>query len=122
MDQRREPRFQIDQNVAITVLGAGSRLETGRVINASGRGLAIALPHPIPPGTAIKIEIDDSLVLGEAVYCRATGNSHLVGVELDQVLCGLSQLARKLEEFGDPGAVTETAGSELPPPSKTPAQ
>ena len=101
MDQRREPRFRTDQEVAITLLGAESWCETGRVINASGRGLAIALPQPISPGTAIKIEIDDSLVLGEAVYCRDAAGSYLVGVELDQVLCGLSQLARKLEEFGD---------------------
>ena len=70
MDQRREPRFAANQSITVTLLGKDARTENATVRNASSRGLAIALPNPIAPSTALKIEFEDSFVLGEAVYCR----------------------------------------------------
>jgi hypothetical protein len=73
------------------------------VKNASGRGLGLSTPEPIPAGAAIRIEIDDAVVLGEAIYCRSEQSSNFVGVELDQVLVGLTELGRKLESLMHPG-------------------
>jgi hypothetical protein len=101
MDKRREPRFEADQAVTLTVLGDCPSKQPAIVRNASSRGLAIEVSHWIPPGSALKIEFDDSVVLGEAVYCRNGTGKHLVGVELDQVLCGLTELGRKLQEFSE---------------------
>ena len=101
MDQRREPRLVADQSVAVTVLGDQETRLTARVKNASGRGLAIEMPVKVAPGTALKIELDDSILLGEAVYCQSGPESHLIGVELDQVLCGLSELGKRLQEFAE---------------------
>ena len=81
----------------------------GRIRNASGRGLAIDLHCAVPPGTAIKIEFEDSMMLGEAVFCKGGEGSFLLGVELDQVLCGLSELGRRLQEF----ARDEPSGTEV---------
>jgi len=100
MDQRREPRFAANQPITVTLLGEDTRTENATVKNASSRGLAIELSNPIPPSTALKIEFEDGFVLGEAVYCRRESHAWLVGVELDQVLCGLSALVRKLQEPG----------------------
>lgn len=72
------------------------------VTNASGRGVGLVAPQEIPPGTAIKIEMDDALILGEAVYCKNQGPSWLIGVELNQVLTGLSELGRRLQEYAAP--------------------
>jgi PilZ domain len=103
MEQRREPRFEADQAVAVTLLGETELKHSARVKNASGRGLALEMCSPVAPGTALKIEFDDAVVLGEAVYCRGAKGQHLVGVELDQMLCGLTELGRKLQEFtGEP--------------------
>ena len=99
MDQRREPRFQIDQSVIVTVLGELPLKMHGRVRDASGRGLGLVVPRPVEPGAAIRIELDDSLVLGEAIYCRTDHGSHFIGVELDQVLVGLTELSRRLSAF-----------------------
>ena len=101
MDQRREPRFVAEQAVAVTVFGAQEMRQSAIVKNASARGLALEMSEPVPPGTALKIEFDDGAVLGEAVYCRSTPGSHLVRVELDQVLCGLTELGKKLQEFAE---------------------
>ena len=96
MDKRREPRFRADQPVAVTVLSEPAMRLEGRVVNVSGRGLGLITPIPLPPGAAIRIELDDSMVLGEAIYCRRDGDGHFIGVELDQVLVGLTELSRNL--------------------------
>jgi hypothetical protein len=99
MDQRREPRFEADQPVTVTVLSAPPARMNACVRNASGRGLGLFTSAPVPPGAAIRIEFDDNLVLGEAIYCRAEQEGHFVGVELDQVLVGLTELGRNLAAF-----------------------
>jgi len=96
MDKRREPRFRADQPVAVTVLGEPEIRVEGRVVDASGRGLGLVIPISLPPGAAIRIEMDDCMVLGEAIYCRSDGDGHFIGVELDQVLVGLTELSRNL--------------------------
>jgi hypothetical protein len=89
----------------VTLLGTGQPRQSARVKNASGRGLAIEMNGPVAPGTALKIELADAIVLGEAVYCRPGTEAHLVGVELDQVLCGLSELGRRLQELAGTGSL-----------------
>lgn len=76
-----------------------------RVRNASGRGLGLFTAAPVTPGAAIRIELDDSLVLGEAIYCRSEPEGHFIGVELDQVLVGLTELGRNLAAFAPEFAV-----------------
>jgi hypothetical protein len=75
----------------------------GTVRNASGRGIGLQVPAPVASGAAIKVNLDDAFFLGEAIYCREQNGSWEVGVELEQALCGLADLAAALEEFrGDP--------------------
>jgi len=99
MDQRREPRFQANQAVVVTILTEQPTRMAAQVRNASGRGLGLVMPCRVEPGAAIRIEIDDAVVLGEAIYCRAEQESYFIGVELDQVLVGLTELGRRLSAF-----------------------
>ena len=102
MDQRREPRFTTDQPVVVQVLSDPPARMAARVTNTSGRGLGLLTAAPIPPGAAIRIELDDDLVLGESIYCHTEEGRYLVGVELDQVLVGLTELGKRLEGFMHP--------------------
>jgi hypothetical protein len=69
------------------------------VRDVSGRGLGLFLPCRVEPGAGVRIEIDDGFVLGEAIYCRAEPDGFFIGVELDQVLVGLTELSRRLSSF-----------------------
>ena len=105
MDNRREPRFEADQPVVVTVLTEPPTRLDARVRNASGRGLGLVTATPLPAGAPLRIEIDDSVVLGEAIYCHPDREGHFIGVELDQVLVGLTELARNLAAFAPEFAV-----------------
>jgi PilZ domain len=105
MEQRREPRFAANQPITVTVLGGKTRTVPATVKDASSRGLAIEVGVPIEPYTSLEVEFEDSFVMGEAVYCRQQPGSWLIGVELDQVLCSLSSLGRKLQELANPKSV-----------------
>jgi hypothetical protein len=99
MDQRCEPRFAADQSVTITALGENQFRQTAKVRNASGSGLGLVVETEISPGTALRIEWEDAFVLGEVMYCRPMENGHFVGVQLEQMLHGLSDLRRRFRAF-----------------------
>jgi hypothetical protein len=101
MEQRCEPRFKVDQSIVITILEDPEVRLTGRIRDASGRGLLIEVPREVLPGTALKIEVDDSLLLGEAIHCKRSFGLCLLGLEFDQVLCGLAELDKQLQKFSD---------------------
>jgi hypothetical protein len=99
MDKRREPRFQADQRVVLTFLTEPQTRLDAVVKNASGRGLGLVTAAPAPSGAPLRIEFEDSIVLGESIYCRADRDGYFIGVELDQVLVGLTELARNLAAY-----------------------
>jgi hypothetical protein len=102
MNQRRETRFQANQSVAITVFGEPDITIPARVKNISGRGIGLELEGPVAPGAAVKIEMEDALLLGEVIYCRQDEASFYLGVELEHALTGLAELSRMVNAFGDP--------------------
>ena len=92
MDKRCKPRFSVEQIVAITSLGEHRLQQTGKVRNSSGSGLGLVVDTEIAAGTALRIEWDDAMVLGEVMYCRRVEAGYFVGVHLEQMLRDLSKL------------------------------
>jgi len=90
MERRREPRVKPQQPVAVTILDESGQYLDAVVQDASGRGLGLMTSRPVEPGKALKIQLDNAMLLAEAVYCQAAGSGFYVGVELAQ----LSQLDR----------------------------
>jgi hypothetical protein len=87
----------------IQVIGNAGPPFRAKVTNYSGRGLALESPQSLEPGTAIRIDMEDAMILGEAVYCRQDADSWFAGIEIDQTLCGLSAIARIVQTFEDSG-------------------
>ena len=61
------------QCVRIIVLGESEQPIPATVKNISGRGLGLELTRPLDTGTALKVLLDDAMLLGEAIYCRNQG-------------------------------------------------
>ncbi|MGO9258148.1 MAG: PilZ domain-containing protein [Bryobacteraceae bacterium] len=110
MDKRRESRFTVGQPVVVTILSGEPSTHNAIVKNGSGSGMALEMPAPVAPGAALKIGLDDSLLLGEAMYCSPQQDRFLVGVLLDSKLSQLSRLARVLEAFTDGPAPVRVHG------------
>ena len=96
MNQRRELRIETEQSVWVTIFGEPDIQLPACIKNVSARGVGLELQGPVAIGAALKIELDDALLLGEVIYCRDDGVSSYVGVELEHSLCGLRDLAEAL--------------------------
>jgi hypothetical protein len=99
MEKRRETRYTMGQPVTVTILSGEQSTHAATVRNGSGSGIALEMPVPVPAGAALKILLEDSLLLGEAIYCAPEENGFLVGIFLEAKLSQLSRLAEILEAF-----------------------
>lgn len=75
-------------------LGGESFSTTARLEELSGSGVRIASPVALPPGTPVKIELPDSLLLGECVHCQPAADGFSVGIHLEHSLGCLGELRR----------------------------
>jgi len=101
MNQRREPRVQVDQPVEVTVFGLPDVQVRGEIRNVSGRGLGLELKQRLDPGAALKISLEDAFLLGEVIYCHPRGEGWYAGVELEHALYGLFELAAAMREVSE---------------------
>ena len=109
MEQRCESRFAANQNVAVTILGDPAIHHTGVVKNASARGLGLEMDSPVDIGAALKIDLPDTVLLGEAMYCRSQNGCYFVGIELEQALVGLHELSLAFRAFAEEASGLEPA-------------
>ncbi len=94
MERRREPRFIIDADVTVTVLGSPKQLPvTGRVLDMSGSGLRLMVRTPIPCGAVVKIEGNDMLLLAEVCRSNYGLGAYDLGLKITHALTSLSELA-----------------------------
>ena len=97
MERRREERFEADKPASVTILGEDPISLSGNIANASGRGLRILVDRPIPVNSAVRIDVDDRLLLGEVCYSVPEGNGFAVGLFLEQVLHEVTDVARLVD-------------------------
>lgn len=60
-------------------------------------GARILSPFPIRTGTPVRLDVDDSILLGEAVYCARDGSGCSVGLQFEQCLGRVSDLQRLVD-------------------------
>ena len=99
MFANQQLRCETGQPVKVTLLEAG-RLECiGEAASLSGRVMRLLLDRAVPPGAALKVEWDDTLVLGEVCHCGPAGDRYSVGLMLEHSLL-------HIQTTGLPGADT----------------
>ncbi len=103
MDRRSEVRFEIDRPVRVTELDSQPIRWTGTVRNLSGRGMRLTVPQAISPGTAIRVDADNIMFLGEVCYCVAESPGYSIGLMVEHILTGLDELEHLNRGlFGEP--------------------
>jgi hypothetical protein len=93
-ERRRYPRFSQNDIVRLTLLGEDGRAADARIIDASAGGVRIESPFELKPGSLVKVEWQDTLLLGEVLYTKTTGGSTTLGIELTRALYGMAELRR----------------------------
>ena len=89
----------MDTPVTVTVLDGRGIRRGAQVTNASAWGIGLEMRCAVAPGALMRIEFEDSVVLGKAVHCREAAGSYYIGVKLDQALKSLSDLAGTLDDL-----------------------
>ena len=106
MDLRSETRFSTDQPVNVTILGERQMTILGRIANVSEKGMRLLTSAGAPPGVAIRVDVEGTVLLGEVCYCIREGSGYAIGLQLERVLTlteDLSRLIRHLLEESDAG-------------------
>ncbi len=87
-------RFLMDAeyNVQLSLLADPPRIVAVRIENISGSGLRLALREPIPRDAAVRIDLNDSLLLGEVCYCAPSAEGYTAGIMLEHSLAHLESL------------------------------
>jgi hypothetical protein len=83
------------------VSGDGTRRSLPCVVRATGpRRLVLELEESIAASTALSVEYNDAMFLGEAILCTPEGeNSWRVELGIEQILTGLQSLMRLRENL-----------------------
>ena len=68
MERRSALRIEEKSPVKITVLSGAGRSFAGRLQDISSGGARVALPEKLAPGTLIRIDLEDALLLGEICH------------------------------------------------------
>lgn len=99
VDRRKEPRFQPNLPVTVTVLGypPGPTLK-GRVMDVSGSGIRLSVPLPVALGAPVKVEANETLSLGEVCRCLPDGDGYELGLQLSHTLTTLLDLDKAMRD------------------------
>ena len=102
MEQRRKPRFETNLPVQVTILGDREIRQPARVKNLAQGGFGLETAGSVPVGTLLKIELQNSVLLGMVKHCRVHGDQCVVGVELEVMFPAeeFAELVQRCEEQG----------------------
>jgi hypothetical protein len=64
------------------------------VLESSGRWLRLGTREPLPPGTPVRLDGKDTLLLGEVGAVDGSGEDWVVTVEIAHSLAALAELER----------------------------
>jgi len=99
--RRREIRFEADQPVTVSNLEHRGVPLQGRLENFSANGIRLILYRKLDPGTMVKVEWGNTMLLGEIIYCNAEGSEFTVGLELEDALYGTDSLVALAETWAE---------------------
>lgn len=87
-------RLESGQNIRCSVLSEQAWKATGEIIHVSQKSVSLRLPIAAAYGTAVRLDVDDALILGTVAGCTRAGADFLLNITMEQVIPSVSNLAR----------------------------
>ena len=84
--------------VRVTDLTTPDRAGDGRMTDISGSGMGVVVPFELKPGDILQLDVDDSRLFGFVVHAAPEADGYRVGIELQRVLIGGTDLSRLLHQ------------------------
>ena len=78
----------------VTVLVEREAACAGTIAASSNESVELLSEHPAPAGSAVKLESDGALFLGEVSSCKPSGQGFSIWIELRHALYNTEELAR----------------------------
>jgi len=92
VERRKQARINLETNLTIEILGDHSRSVEGLMVDVSSDGMRFLSPVDVAPGTAIRVDRDGGMILGEVCYTEPHGEQFHLGILFRQVLANLRDL------------------------------
>jgi len=92
-ERRLEARFAVSEPAEVSLLETGDTF-SAKTLDASASGLSLASPLPLQPGTFLRVEVGDAVVLGGVRYCNVRLDNpfeYTLGVAVEYVFFGWKQ-------------------------------
>ncbi len=87
-----------NQPVSVTDLESPSPPQHGELVDFSNLGVHLLVPGKLSPGTAVKVQWAQTLLLGEVIYCKPTEGGFHAGLRLEDALYDTDALAAMVVE------------------------
>lgn len=80
------------RQVRLTILGDEETPLSARLEDVSGRSALLRIPRRVPLNVAVRVDLDDALLLGEICYCSPINEDFRIGLVIDQTLTGIEDI------------------------------
>jgi hypothetical protein len=99
MDRRQSLRLPAEESIVLTRLPSDPVCRpsdpcNARIVERSEYGLRVATREPLAPSTLVRLDVGDSLILGEVAWCAQVGNGYHLGIQMEQSLQHMGDLRR----------------------------
>jgi hypothetical protein len=97
VDRRFNERYPTGLQVRVSEIDCLDFSASGQVVDLSEAGIGVYLPLQFTPGSAVRLNINDSVLYGFVAYCTPERSYFRTGIEVVQVLVGGSGLSQLLK-------------------------
>lgn len=98
MDRRSSTRYPADLAVWITDLLQPGRSAAGTIRDISDCGVCVMTPLPLAAGSIVRLDVSGSVLFGLVTYATAEGVDLRIGIDIQRVLLGDSDMSRLLQQ------------------------
>jgi hypothetical protein len=97
VDRRIDERHPTGLQVRVSEIDYPDFSASGQVVDLSQSGIGVYLPLQFTPGSAVRLNINDSVLYGFVAYSTPERSYFRTGIEVVQVLIGGSDLSQLLK-------------------------